>query len=243
MDKIKLFCLPYAGGSAVVFKKWIQYLDKDIELIPIELSGRGKRIGEPLYQDVMAATEDVFQQIKNEINYSSYCFYGHSLGAMISYELAQKIRKQNIRQPVHIFFSGRRAPHVDLEEEKKYHLMDNNEFRDELLDLGGTPKELFEHPELLELFLPILKNDFRIAETYVKSDHIDPLESDITVMLGKQDDLTLVKSEEWKLHARNDCDIHYFEGDHFFINDQPENVVDIINNKLTEKTLKKAIEC
>lgn len=230
MSKIKLFCFPYAGGSAIVYNDWKQYLDPEIELRPIELSGRGRRIHEALYQDLDEAVEDILQQIKNEIIKSPFALFGHSMGSLISYQLAQKIKDNNLPHPQHIFFSGRSAPHVNRQDEKKFHLLSDDDFKKEIIKLGGTSPEFFEHPELLELFLPLLKNDFKIAETEIfNGEEIHPLDVDITVFLGKEDDFTPEQCDGWKNHTAQLCNIFHFNGGHFFLHNKTERVVQIIN--------------
>jgi surfactin synthase thioesterase subunit len=230
MNKIILYCFPYAGGSSVIYSKWKQYLNTEIELRPIELAGRGKRFSAPLYEDIQDAVEDVFNTIKDEIQENQYILFGHSMGGLIAYELAQHIRKSNIPNPSHVFVSGRSAPHVAPPNKNKYSQMDSDKFIKEVLNLGGTPPEFFEHPELLELFLPILKNDFRIVETYKCNNQVQPLEVNISVLLGKEDDLTKNQSDSWKEYTNQKCDIIHFEGGHFFINDKTIKIAKIINN-------------
>lgn len=239
MNKIKLFCFPYAGGSAMIYNRWKPFIDSRIELIPIELAGRGRRIHEGLYKDVKAVVDDVFYIIREDIKYSPYSIFGHSMGAMISYELAQKIKNSNLPSPEHIFFSGRSAPHLEREDEKKYHLMDDDRFKKEVLQLGGTPPEFFEHPELLQLFLPLLKNDFRISESELSTGVINPLNVNFTVFLGKDEDLTSAQCDGWKKHTDKLCSIHYFEGGHFFLHDETDQIVRFINNTLCKNIYSK----
>lgn len=229
MNKIILYCLPYAGGSAVIYSKWRQYLNPEIELRPIELAGRGKRFSAPLYEDIQDAVEDVFNTIKDEIQENQYILFGHSMGGLIAYELAQHIRKSSTPNPSHVFVSGRSAPHVVRSNENKYSQMDSEKFRKEVINLGGTPPEFFDHPELLELFLPILKNDFRIVETYKCNNQVQPLDVNMSVLLGKDDDLTKNQSESWKEYTNQKCDIIHLEGGHFFINDETMKIAKIIN--------------
>lgn len=238
MTKIKLFCFPYAGGSAVIFSKWKQYLDTRIELVPVELAGRGKRIHESLYEDVPEVIEDVYQIVRKAINGGPYALFGHSMGGMISYQLSQKLRENNYPTPQHIFFSGRSAPHVKRSDEKKYHLLGEEEFRKEVITLGGTPPEFFDHPELLEVFLPLLKNDFKLAESDIHNGEIHPLDCSITVFLGKGEDLTTEQCDGWKKHTKKMCTIHYFEGEHFFINNETEQIVTLINDTLVGNVYK-----
>lgn len=232
MTNIKLFCFPYAGGSSIVFNQWAQYLDKNIELIPIELAGRGSRINEALYKDVSELIDDVYNLVCKEINGSAYALFGHSMGGMISYQLGQKLKENNYPVPVHIFFAGLNAPHVEKLDDIKYHLLDEEEFKKEVIKLGGTPPEFFEYPELIEVFLPLLKNDFKLAETDIHNDEIHPLNCNITIMLGKDEDLNAEQCDGWKKHTMKLCTIHYFEGGHFFLNDETKQVVRFINNTL-----------
>jgi len=232
MIKCKLFCFPYAGGSAAIYSKWKKFLDPAIELRPVELAGRGRLTHAPLYKDDRELVEDVFRKIEPDISQLPYVFFGHSMGSMIAYKLAQKIRRAGLPGPFHIFFSGRRAPHVKRKEEKIYHLMNDDDFRREVLELGGTPEEFFQHPELLDLFLPMLKNDFRLAELEEHPGEIDPLNIRISVFLGKSDDLTPEQCDGWKLHSKQLCSIHYFEGGHFFLQEKMEEMLELINMTL-----------
>jgi medium-chain acyl-[acyl-carrier-protein] hydrolase len=232
MSKIKLFCFPYAGGSATIYNKWKNYVRADIEVVPVELSGRGRRIHETLYKGIPDAIDDVFNVIRDNAASAPYALVGHSMGAMISYHLAQKIRNSGMQQPLHIFFSGRGAPGIERKDKKKYSLMTRDEFVKEVIDLGGTSDEFFKHPELLELFLPLLRNDFRLSESENWEDEIVPLDNDITVFLGKDEDLTDEQCTAWKRHTKKICNTHYFNGGHFFIHDETERIAAIINSTL-----------
>lgn len=235
----KLYCFPYAGGSAAIYNGWKKRLDKDIDLVAVELAGRGKRIYDLLYNSIDEAVDDVYKIIKNDLNGSSlFGFFGHSMGGIIAFELAHKLRKKNLQQPSVIFFSGRGAPHVPRREDKEiYHKLPEDEFRKKILDLGGTPTEFFKHPELLEVLLPMLKSDFKIAETFTGSTEITPFDYDIKVLIGKEEDVTAEQMHGWKEHTSKICTMYYFEGGHFFINEETEKVVDIVNN--TVRQLKK----
>jgi len=231
MNKINLFCFPYAGGSASVYSKWKPYLHPSIELKPVELAGRGRRMPDPMYKDVQEMIDDVFRLLLDEIGKTPYAFFGHSMGGMIAYELTHKVKEHNLPLPLHVFFSGRHAPQVKSNE-KEYNLMTDEEFKTEVMGLGGTPREFFEYPELLELFLPLLKNDFKLAETQIRGSEITPLDGAITVFMGKEDDLTSEQCDGWKLQTRQLCTMYHFEGGHFFLHDETEEIVKIINSTL-----------
>jgi medium-chain acyl-[acyl-carrier-protein] hydrolase len=229
MKRLKLFCFPYAGGTTSVFNSWRKYLDPGIELRLVELAGRGRRIDEPFYKDLPEMVEDIFPFIKEEITHSPYAFFGHSMGALIAYELVHKIKQNHLPYPVHVFFSGRGAPHVKRDREKIYHLMAKEEFMIEVEKLGGTPRDFFENPDFQELFMPLLKNDFRIVETITQKDEICPIDVDITVFLGKNEDISPEQSDGWKRQTNKQCAVYYFEGGHFFLHEETAQLVKLIN--------------
>jgi len=232
MTQIKLFCFPYAGGAAASYNQWKQHLDPNIEMRAIELAARGRRMREPNYNSIDGAVDDVFNIIKDELAEGPYVLCGHSMGTMIGFELAYKIKENGLPGPIHIIFSGRAAPQVSRDNKRRLHHLPKDEFRKEMLEMGGTPKEFFEHPELLEVFLPLLRGDFILTETYVHPPKDVPLDCDITVLSGKQDEDSPEEVEAWRVHTKGNCDIHFFEGDHFFIHDEVEKVMDVINNAI-----------
>lgn len=232
MERIKLFCLPYAGGSAAIYQAWQKYLNHVIELHPIELAGRGSRYGSPLYESIEEAVDDIYRLVRDDLDDSRYAIFGHSMGSMLAYELAYKIKNLKHQPPVQLFFSGRRPPGIERST-KNIHLLADQEFMAEVLKKGGTPAELLENRELLEIFIPILKADFKIVETYrdVKKD--DKLSCNISVLWGKQEEEgTLSEIGEWRKYTDKNCTIHLFDGGHFFINQFMRDVVNIINSTI-----------
>jgi medium-chain acyl-[acyl-carrier-protein] hydrolase len=239
MRRIKLFCFPYAGGSAMVYSNWKDYFDPKILIYPVELAGRGRRIAEPHYQTMDEAAEDVIRIIKYDLSDLPYAFFGHSLGAAIAYQVAQKLRTKVYPQPIHLFFSGRGAPHILRKDKPPYHNLPDDQFREKVMDLGGTPEEFFQHPELLEILLPLLRADFKISWLFTKyyserSDSLKPLDRDFTVFIGKDDDVKPEQIEGWKVHTRKECTIHSFDGGHFFLNQEKEKkmMIEMVNDIL-----------
>lgn len=229
-DIIKLFCFPYAGGSAAMFTQWKKYISPAIELVPVELAGRGRRLNEPLYPGMAEAIADCFDIVRTHLNPGDkYAFFGHSMGSMIIYYLAKEISDSGFPPPLHLFFSGRKAPHTRDAEDKKYHLMDDITFENELIKLGGTPPEFFEIPELMNILLPVLRSDFRLSESEPVMSDITPFDMDITVLLGKEEDMTADQGDGWKRHTRKVCSINYFPGGHFFLHDEIAALTDVIN--------------
>ncbi len=234
MQKIKLLCFPYAGGSAQsIYSQWQKYLDPKIELRPIELAGRGSRFLDPLHSSIEDIVSDVYELIKEEIQQSSYAFYGHSMGSLIAYELCQKIKQFEQPAPDHVFFSGHRAPNLPRREENLYHLTDDD-FINGIVELGGTSREVFMQKELRELFLPVLRADFEAVELYQFKGK-EKLSHDISVLSGSDDDLLLSEILGWRDHTEAESYFYELEGDHFFINRKSDSICRIINNSLIKK--------
>jgi len=145
-----------------------------------------------------------------------YVFFGHSLGALIGFELACQLRRQNSTDPVHLFVSGRRAPQIP-DPNPPIHQLPEAEFIDELRRFDGTPEEVLKHPELMEIFLPVLRADFALLETYEYTSE-KPLDCPITAFGGLQDrKATREELAAWRDQTHGDFRLQLFPGDHFFL--------------------------
>ncbi|MDW3192232.1 MAG: alpha/beta fold hydrolase [Cytophagales bacterium] len=233
MSKIKLFCFPYAGGSAQVYREWKQYPSEVFEVIPVELAGHGRRMTEPLYEDVSEMLEDIYPHVIEQVGSSDYAFFGHSMGGMLAFELVHRIRKSSGRLPMHLFFSGRGAPHIRRTDKIRYHLLEEEDFKKEVLNLGGTPPEFFAHPELLEIYLPILKNDFRLSETRPPITEIEEIDVHLTALVGLDENLNEEERFGWQLHTSKSFELYQFEGEHFFIHNYHQEILRLIDRLLS----------
>lgn len=228
-----LFCLPYAGGSETIYYRWRQFLGESIKLWPIELKGRGKRYNQEFYDNLEEAVNDIYDSIKDEIEKDDYAIYGHSMGSLLAYELYYKIVSMGKRKPKHIFFSGYSAPNIIKEREITYTLPDYD-FMNKIIELGGTPQEVIDNKELLDLFIPILKNDIKILEKYQYIDREEKIGCDISVLNGSKDTMKLNEIIEWRKHGSKKCKMYTFDGNHFFINENIENITNVIKHSLME---------
>ncbi|GAA0740441.1 thioesterase II family protein [Gaetbulibacter jejuensis] len=236
MSKLKLFCFPFAGGSASYFSSWQKLFDDSIEVHSIELKGRGRRVNETHYTDFDDLVEDVFERIRLKIGASDYALFGHSMGALISFRLYHKIVENELPLPNHLFLSGKAAPQIFREDVKIYHKLDDETFKKEIIELGGTSKVLFENKDLHNLFLPILKNDFRICEENLFDASAKPIDKDITIFVGREDDILSEQVIGWEEQTLRRCNIHVFNGGHFFINNNLDQITQIIKQSLQSKT-------
>ena len=229
---VKLFCFPYAAGSATAFYKWKPLLKPGIELIPVEYPGRGHRIREQWYEDRAEAVSDLKQKVLSNLNGCDFAFFGHSLGALFAYYIAQELRQVDGVSPQHIFFSSKSSPDVEQDRTNKFHLMPEDQFRQEVLKLGGTPPEIFNDAELTNFFMPLLRNDFKISENNAWQGELNPFECDISVLIGKDDDYLPPQVTGWKNHTNGFCTISYFNGGHFYLHDELPSVLKLINRNL-----------
>lgn len=238
MTRIKLFCFPYAGGSARFYKSWQRFFPPEIEVIPIDPPGRGKRFGMPFCTSVEEMVRDIFDQIKDQITDENYALFGHSMGAVVAQEVTYLIKEAGLPYPMHLFLSGRGAPQVpDEEDEEHMHLLPDDEFKRKLIDYGGTPDEVLANEELMNIFLPILRADFRVCDNY---QHIDPgyqFPMGITVLTGLEEKVTEEQIQGWQHYTAQKLKVNRFPGGHFFIHDHTLNIVRIIS-----QTLFKALE-
>ncbi|MGE7881442.1 thioesterase II family protein [Bacillus sp. NPDC094077] len=234
MQKTKLFCFPHAGGSAFSYAKWKNYFNPYIEVVPIELAGRGYRIEESLYQSMEEAVNDVYTSIVKQIDHSPYILYGHSMGSLIAYEVARKIQDSNNILPEFLVLSGRNHPNSKIKNTR--HNLSNEQFKREVIAMGGTPSGVFQSEELMAIFFPILRADFKIVETYIHDNNIQACDIDFLVFNGKDDEFTTYDQViKWEQYTNKTCTFHFFEGNHFFLNENIEEIASSIMRKLDSK--------
>ncbi|KAA6447673.1 thioesterase II family protein [Bacillus swezeyi] len=223
----KLFCLPYAGSSSTIFSPWRNLLDQSIELVALELPGHGTRMTEPLLYDVKSVAEDLYRQAKPHLKGSDYAIFGHSMGSLLAYELQRKIASEEKKEPVHVFFSGRFPPHIP--EKQVLHQLPDSELKKAIIDMGGVPEAFSKNDQVLNFFLPILRADFQLLETY-QCPSVDPVQCEISVFYGKCDlPSVLFDLNDWHRYTKQQCHFYEFNGDHFFINQRTAEVVARIN--------------
>jgi surfactin synthase thioesterase subunit len=213
--KFNLFCFPYAGGGASIFRTWQDSLPGTIKVYPAHLPGRESRLRETPITRLPAIIEEISHAIHPHLD-RPFGFFGHSMGALISFELTRYLRRTYSIEPHHLFVSGHRAPQLGNQLNKTSHLPEP-EFLKVLRDLNGTLPGVLEHPELLHLMIPLLRADFAVCETYAYTDEA-PLSCPITVFGGLQDDqITREHLGAWRDHTTGSFALNMFPGDHFFL--------------------------
>ena len=211
---IKLFCFPFAGGSAANYMSWVKYLPSDVELIAVQLPGRANRFNETPFDDMSELIRELILPLKREAN-APFIFFGHSLGSYLAYAAALKLQESHSPLPEHIICSGSGAPHISRRKEN-LHQLSSSAFIQRLKALNGTPSEILENKELIELMAPMLKADFQIADEYLPDK--TQLHSPMTVFMGSSDsDVAPERVKAWQELSTYHCPVDYFEGDHFYL--------------------------
>jgi medium-chain acyl-[acyl-carrier-protein] hydrolase len=213
---LRLFCFPYAGGRASNVRLWPDNLPRSVEVCAVELPARGRRMKETAFTRITPLVESITHSLYHYLD-KPFAFFGHSMGALISFELARQLRREYGKQPAHIFVSGRRAPQIP-DRDPPTNALPETGFVAELRRLNGTPKEVLEHSELLQFMLPVLRADFEVNETYEYTP-AEPFSCPITALGGLQDkEVKRSDLEGWQEQTSGSFVLRMFPGDHFFLN-------------------------
>lgn len=228
----RLFCFPYAGSTVSVFHPWSKLLPTDVELFLVHLPGRASRLREVPFIHLPTLIDALTSALTAYFN-KPFAFFGHSMGALIAFELARQLRRCNAQPPVHLFVSGRRAPQLP-DPLPLLHQLPDDIFLQELQHrYDGLPDIILKDPELLDLFLPIVRADLTLIETYSYTSDA-PLECPISAF-GGWDDHTLTTSEltAWQEQTLSTFNHQMFDGDHFYLQKKPVALIHSLIRNLT----------
>lgn len=225
-----MFCFPHAAGSAATFSQWPSKLPPEVEVYGIHLPGRGNRLLDPLIDRLPPLIDALGEAIIPFLE-KPFVFYGHSMGTLVSFELARWLRRHNYPQPAHLFVSSRAAPHL-ASRRNPIHELPDAELLEQLGQFNGTPKEILENPELMQLLLPAIRADFAILETYVYTPDA-PFSFPITAFGSFEDpDITTDDLRSWSEQTESSCVVRMLPGDHFFIQTAEATLLRMIRQEL-----------
>lgn len=220
--KLRFLCFAHAGGSALVFHKWPAAFPEGVQVCPVQLPGRERRLNEPLIKRIPELVEELWHALLPVLD-RPVALLGHSLGARIAFEFARRLESQAGAPAIrHLFVSGCRAPHLPLHD--PMYDLPHDEFLRRLKGYGGTPKELLADPEFMEFLLPRLRADFELNDTYTFAPGT-PLACPITAWGGDVDvDVPVDSIEAWREHTRGPFRSQVLPGAHFAIYERENEI-------------------
>ncbi|XP_043923451.1 S-acyl fatty acid synthase thioesterase, medium chain [Protopterus annectens] len=230
----RLICFPWAGGGSIHYAQWGKFFNSSVEVYSLRLAGRESRAREPFANDMKQIVNEIIDALLPVLQEKPFAFFGHSFGALMSFSTAEHLKRDHGLQPLHLFVSGASAPHSKARYpiQKRSELSDD-EFLTWMTSVGGTPPEILKDKSILQLFLPVLKADLKVVESFsYEKPPVETLCCPVTAFDGVGDvphDL-----EAWKVLTSGDFTIHKLPGGHFYLKD-PSNeafIVDYIMKNL-----------
>jgi medium-chain acyl-[acyl-carrier-protein] hydrolase len=210
---VRLFCFPHAGGSAANYRSWASRLPREIDVLPVQFPGRGTRIAEPVAHSWLDLIDSVRSGLAPYLS-RQFAFFGHSMGALIAFDLARRLREEGVATPIHLFLSASPAPHLIP---KQLVVPADDVLINELRYSAGTSPDVFEHPELLELVLEAYR-----------------IECPITALGGTMDEeVPLSCLEAWRGYTSSAFTVRMFSGGHLFVETDPSQVLDVMRDELS----------
>lgn len=219
---VRLYCLPYAGGSAASYLGWVYRLPPGVELRPVELAGRGMRAGETPHLCASRLSAEIAAHIVQERDPLPYVLFGHSMGGLLAYETAQELRGCGGPSPQSLVISSARSPDRWTRDPVQLHRASDAALVAMLREQGGTPTEFFDHPDLVARALPVLRADLQVCETYPDVVR-PPLAVPIDVLAGRDDgDIDEADLVGWRRRTSAECTVRWFDGGHFYYRESPD---------------------
>lgn len=236
----RLFCFGYAGGGASIFKTWPGAFGADVDVVAVQPPGREDRALQPPYRRLEALIDDLQRAIRPHLD-RPFAFYGHSMGALVSFELTRQLQRDGDPLPYHLFPAAFRAPHLPNPNFHISHLPD--EVLKAVLAREGTPAELLRDTAFMSKVLPTLRADFEVCETYEHQSQ-DPLPMPISALGGANDvrvKPALMKG--WAEHTHAEFDLTILPGSHFFLHGARTHIIEVLDRRLRVRSVQGTPTC
>lgn len=226
---LRLFCFPYAGGDAAIYRAWPDGLP-GVEVVAVRPPGRGSRFREPPFTRIVPLVSELAGAVQPLLD-RPFAFFGHSLGALIAFELARELRRRNDKPPGQLIVSGSDAPQR-IQTHKSVHALPDAEFIENLRQLDRTPSEVLANQELISLLLPMLRADFSLLETYAYAEE-PPLGCPILAVGGQQDERVRPDGlQAWADQTSEGFSLEMLPSGHFFLNASQALLLQVISTEL-----------
>ena len=230
-DALRLFCFPYAGGGTTVFHRWPEGLSGPVKVHAVELPGRGRKFA----ADPARRMDDLVDAVIDSINphlANPFSFFGHSLGALVAFEVARAVRARLDVEPVALYVSAHPGPQVP-NDQPPLHALSDPELRAELRRVGGTPQEVLANDEFMRLLLPTLRADFEVSDTYTYTPGA-PLSCPIVAWGGVDDpQVSQEDLQAWAEQTTGPFAFAMLPGGHFFIDHNRRELLAALDTSVT----------
>lgn len=227
--ELRLFCIPYAGGASSIYRRWSELVPSRVEVCTVELPGRGSRMGEAPFLRLTPLVRALAQAVEPLLD-RPFALFGHSMGGLIAFELTRWLRRRGGPAPLRLFVSATSAPGTPPSL-PLIHLASDADVKSKMRSLNGTPQELLDNDELMQLMIPILRADFSVLETHEHREE-PPLDVPISVFGGARDRAVRPSAlDGWRDQSAVETRLRLLPGDHFFIHGAAvEIVADILKD-------------
>ncbi|MER7766858.1 alpha/beta fold hydrolase [Kitasatospora sp. NPDC096140] len=223
---VRLLCLPHAGGGSSAYASWAAALDDTIEVCPVELPGRQSRWRDQAFTESEPLVDALATAIEDELD-TPYALFGHSMGALLAYELARALRRRGLPEPCALFVSGGPAPQLPREQ-PGVHDQPDDVVVAKLRTLGGLPEDVLAEPELLEVLLPAIRADLSVCERYHHRPE-PPLGCPVVAFAGAEDaEVPPTRMEAWREQTTAEFELHVLPGDHFFVRSSQAAILETV---------------
>ena len=232
--RARLFCLPYGGGTTATYFSWSKYLPADIELCPIRLPGRESRLKERPFSSLDPLVDELASALLPYLN-KPFAIFGHSMGALISFELLKRLEGRYSSASTHLFVSSRRAAHLPDPDPPVHQLKDSDLVAAVQSRYNGIPQVVLQNEDLLQLLLPMLRADFTLLGTYQYQG--GKLACPITAFGGQQDSqVTQADLAAWRGLTSSSFRLRIFQGGHFYLQNAQSALLQAIVSDLAQLT-------
>lgn len=238
---LRLFCIPCAGGWGQMFYPWARRVTPEVDLWAIQLPGRAMRVREPARTSLRELADEVACGILSQLTVP-YAIFGHSMGALIAFEVARRLRARSWPMPTHLFLSGSGAPDL-CHLRPPLHTLSDDEILEKLAGWKSMPPELSQHAEVLDVILPTLRNDFRLCDTYSYIEEA-PLDVTMTVLGGTDDEEVPVESlDAWRRQTSARFSLATFPGSHFYFSSSEPQFFTVLNHEIRQVITREQHAC